>query len=315
VTSSKKDSIELDLSGLDFSYPNSPQLFFDFSFELRQGEVVSVVGMSGSGKSTLLKLLAGLLPWQKGEITYRKKPLEGAHQKLIPGHDEICMVSQEFDLLPYQTTLENVQRHIKGDPAKEKKALRWLQRLGMKPYYNTKVENLSGGQKQRVAIAQALVAKPQLLLFDEPFSHLDPIHKNELSSWLYKTLKEVGKAAVFTFHDPRDAFRVSDVIWVMDKGRWVQKGTAQFLYDNPKNSLVAKLLGDVNFVLPEDLLSMGMEPSGKSYRGKFLVRPEDTRWEGMRQHTVEVERVFQGDHWMVQATTPSGHIVFYRLSR
>lgn len=310
--------VELSLQKLNFAYPESEALFSDFSFDLKRGEVASVVGMSGSGKSTLLKLLAGLLPWQEGEISFRGKPLEGPHEKLIPGHDEIVMVSQEFDLLPYQTVLENVQRHIKGDPKKGDKALRWLQRLGMKPFYDAKVETLSGGQKQRVAIAQALVAKPQVLLFDEPFSHLDPIHKKDLSLWLYKALKEVNKSAIFTFHDPKDAFRVSDIIWIMDKGRWVQKGSAQDLYDRPKNRLVAQLLGDVNYVSVED-----SEALSKSYlatdwpmhRGKYLIRPEDAVWREWEDALEVTNEIFQGDHWLVEVKLPSGVSAFFRKSR
>lgn len=301
----------LHLNNISFSYPNSLSVFENLCFELGPGEVAAVIGLSGSGKSTLLKIIAGQLQWQEGQVFWGSKKLLGPSDKLIPQQDNIRLVSQEFDLRPFITVIENVFDDIKGDPEREKKALRWIKRLGMSDYSHTKVNNLSGGQKQRVALARAMVSKPKILLFDEPFSHLDPIHKTELSDILYKGLKETKKSAIFTFHDPRDAFNLSDVIWVLDNGKWIQKGLARELYSNPRNAKVAKLLGTASFLSEEEYKSMGGAVERPLLNGRVCLRPEDPEWEVL-QKSVSLERnVFQGSQELLVGKSPSGKTVWF----
>ncbi len=301
----------LHLNNISFSYPNSLPVFDNLSFELAPGEVAAVIGLSGSGKSTLLKIIAGQLQWQNGEVIWDAKKLLGPADKLIPEQENISLVSQEFDLRPFITVIENVYDDIKGDPDREKKALRWIKRLGMLDFVHTKVNNLSGGQKQRVALARALVSKPRILLFDEPFSHLDPIHKTELSEILYKGLKETQKSAIFTFHDPRDAFNLSDIIWVLDNGRWIQKGQAKELYNHPRNSKVARLLGLASFLSVEEYKIMGGKLERATLSGRICLRPEDPEW-NVLQKKVSVERnVFQGSQELMVGKSPSGKTVWF----
>lgn len=302
------------LNNISFSYPNSTSVFEDFSFELAPGEVAAVIGLSGSGKSTLLKIIAGQIQWETGQVIWDSKELLGPADKLIPVQENISLVSQEFDLRPFITVLENVYDDIKGDPEREKKALRWIKRLGMYEYAHTKVNHLSGGQKQRVALARALVSKPKILLFDEPFSNLDPIHKNDLSEILYKGLKETGKSAVFTFHDPKDAFNLSDVIWVLDRGKWIQKGQAIDLYQRPKNSKVARLLGTASFISPEEYRSLGGNQERPLLGGRVMLRPEDPEWQTLRSKIIIERSVFQGSQELLVGKTPKGKIVrFYKI--
>ena len=154
----------------------------EFNLELAKGEFVSIIGESGSGKSTLLRIAAGLLTQTGGEVLLDGKKIENPEQKLVPGYDEIKLIHQDYQLFPNTSVEENITRPLLNyeENYRNQRVGHLLDRLGLTPYKDRLPRQLSGGQQQKVAIAQALAVEPEVLLLDEPFSHLDAIQKRKL---------------------------------------------------------------------------------------------------------------------------------------
>lgn len=248
----------LNVSGLHFSYGDK-DILKGINFSVSEGEVIGIVGESGSGKTSLLKLLGGLLKPQRGELLFDGKPIPGPEQRLVAGHDRIKLVSQDFDLMPYLSVKDNMLRNSLSRSDSERKKLigHFNKKLKLRGVADNRATDTSGGQKQRVAWATALSARPDVLLLDEPFSNLDYPLKMELIHLLKTEWKP--RAMIVVTHEPADILRLADRIMVMHKGRIIQKGTAREVYENPKNEMVAKLLGPVNVLSPEEAALFGIE--------------------------------------------------------
>ncbi|HSP12935.1 MAG TPA: ATP-binding cassette domain-containing protein, partial [Salegentibacter sp.] len=170
----------LKLKNVSFAYLEKPVLK-NISFNLEKGENLSIIGESGCGKSTLLKLIYGLLH-TNGKIFWNEKELLGPQFNIVPGEPFIKYLAQDFDLMPPLTVAENIGKHLSNMyPRKKKKRIEELMEVvEMTELANEKAKHLSGGQQQRVALARALANEPELLLLDEPFSHIDHFRKNNL---------------------------------------------------------------------------------------------------------------------------------------
>ncbi len=200
-----------------FVSPDGTQLpvLDDISLELREGEIVALLGRSGSGKSTLLRCIAGLIPPTSGEISYRGQPLNGAN----PG---VSMVFQSFALLPWLTVRQNVELGLEalgvGAGERRERAERAIDTIGLDGFESAYPKELSGGMRQRVGFARALVVEPDALLMDEPFSALDVLTAQNLRAELLRLWREKDfptKAMLIVTHNIEEAVILADRIFVL----------------------------------------------------------------------------------------------------
>ncbi|MFC5192097.1 ABC transporter ATP-binding protein [Algoriphagus aquatilis] len=269
----------LSIRHLSKSYDSYVALH-DFSLELARGEFLSIVGESGSGKSTLLRMIAGLMTQSGGEVLLEEKLIENPSQKLVPGYDEIKLIHQDYQLFPNSTVEENISRPLLQYDAKYRaqRVNRLMSQLGLESYKDRLPRQLSGGQQQKVAIAQALAVEPEVLLLDEPFSHLDAIQKRKLIFELKELLKEMGTTVIFVTHDLDDALRLTDSLLILQKGKVVQKGNSKVLCEHPKSRYVARLFSPINQI--PDRFNSYVRPSDVRLRtrGELIGHVVDLRY-------------------------------------
>ena len=269
----------LSIRHLSKSYDSHVALH-DFSLEMARGEFLSIVGESGSGKSTLLRMIAGLMVQSGGEVLLEEKLIENPAQKLVPGYDQIKIIHQDYQLFPNSTVGENINRPLLQYDAKYRahRVGRLLSQLGLENYKDRLPRQLSGGQQQKVAIAQALAVEPEVLLLDEPFSHLDAIQKRKLIFELKELLKEMGTTVIFVTHDLDDALRLTDSLLILQKGKVVQKGNSKVLCEHPKSRYVARLFSPINQI--PDRFNSYVRPSDVRLRtrGELIGHVLDLRY-------------------------------------
>jgi ABC-type sulfate/molybdate transport systems ATPase subunit len=239
----------LQIKDISFHYDKTPVLK-SISFSVDAGEHVSIIGESGSGKSTLLKLLYGELDVDKGQIIWKDTQILGPKHNLVVGYDFMKYVSQEFDLMPFITVSENIGKHLSNFYPEEKQARikELLEVVELTEFANTKVKLLSGGQKQRVALARALAKEPEILLLDEPFSHIDNFKKQSLRRNLFNFLKANNIACVVASHDKEDVLPYSDRMIVLYNSKIVANNTPEYLFSHPKTPLIASFFGEFNVI-------------------------------------------------------------------
>ena len=221
----------------------------DISFEVKQGEVVTIIGSSGSGKSTLLRCVNLLEKPTSGEIYYDDQNILEHDKSIYEYRTHVGMVFQQFNLFNNLNVLENcivgpMKVLKKSKEEAEKIAKEFLEKVGMSAYINAKPRQLSGGQKQRVAIARALSMQPDVLLFDEPTSALDPEMVNEVLETM-KSLAHTGLTMIVVTHEMGFAKEVSDRVVFMDKGVIAEEGTPEQIFENPQVDRTKEFLGRV----------------------------------------------------------------------
>ncbi|MEV5553651.1 glycine betaine/L-proline ABC transporter ATP-binding protein [Nonomuraea wenchangensis] len=223
----------------------------DVSFEVRPGEVFVVMGLSGSGKSTLVRCLTRLIEPTAGTITIGGEDVgraSPARLREIRRH-QVSMVFQHFGLLPHRKVVDNVAYglEIQGTPRADRhaRAGEILSLVGLDGYADAYPDQLSGGMQQRVGLARALAVDPQVMLFDEPFSALDPLIRRDMQAEVIRLHREVGKTMVFITHDLSEALKLGERIAIMRAGSIVQLGTAEELVGAPADDYVADFVRDV----------------------------------------------------------------------
>ncbi len=237
----------LQVKNISFRYKKQTVLK-DISFDVKPGEHLSIIGESGSGKSTLLKLLYGTYDLNEGHVFWKGEEILGPKHNLIIGPEFMKYVAQEFDLMPFTTVAENIGTFLSNFYPEEKQE-RINELLGvveLKPFAKTKVKELSGGQKQRVALAKAIARQPEIILLDEPFSHIDNFKKQSLRRSLFKYLKEKNISCIVATHDKDDVLSFSDNMIVLHNTKIIANNTPEHLYNNPKNKLIASFFGEFN---------------------------------------------------------------------
>jgi glycine betaine/proline transport system ATP-binding protein len=223
----------------------------DVSFDVRPGEVFVVMGLSGSGKSTLVRCLTRLIEPTSGEISIDGEQVRAMSPKRLRDlrRRRVAMVFQHFGLLPHRPVLDNVAYglEIQGVSRAERhrRAGETLALVGLDGHENQYPDQLSGGMQQRVGLARALAADPEVLLFDEPFSALDPLIRRDMQAEVRRLHAEVGKTLVFITHDLAEALSLGDRIAVLRDGELVQVGTPEDLVGAPADSYVADFVRDV----------------------------------------------------------------------
>jgi ABC-type Fe3+/spermidine/putrescine transport system ATPase subunit len=226
-------------------------IFSKLNINVEQGTIISLVGPSGCGKTTFLRCMAGLEQVTSGTIELDGVDITETKAERRP----VVLMFQQPLLFPHLTILENVtyglkyQKHKVAKKERVDRGLAMLEKVELGTLVNRYPHQLSGGQQQRVALARALIMNPSLLLLDEPFSSLDPTLRASLRNWVRAFLKKEGVTAIFVTHDREEAMMIGDQMVVMKEGVFQQVGTAEAIYQQPANSLVAESFGE-GIVLP-----------------------------------------------------------------
>src|SRR6476661_7542991 len=223
----------------------------DVSFEVAPGEVFVVMGLSGSGKSTLVRCLTRLIEPTAGSVEVGGVDVSNASESQLRDlrRHHVSMVFQHFGLLPHRQVIDNVAYglEVRGMGRKERraKAEEVVGLVGLDGYERSYPDQLSGGMQQRVGLARALAGDPDVLLFDEPFSALDPLIRRDMQNEVIRLHHEVGKTMVFITHDLSEALKLGDRILIMRDGKTVQCGTGDELVGAPADDYVREFVKDV----------------------------------------------------------------------
>jgi ABC-type sulfate/molybdate transport systems ATPase subunit len=285
----------LKVKNLSFKYDKTPVLKH-ISFSAKKGEHVSVIGESGSGKSTLLKLLYGELDSDQGHIFWEDIEILGPKHNLVVGYDFIKYVAQEFDLMPFTSVEENIGKYLSNFYPKTKKnrTKELIRVVELEPFAKTKVKNLSGGQKQRVALARALAKEPEVLLLDEPFSHIDNFKKQSLRRSVFNFLKEKNITCIVATHDKDDVLGYADNMIVLHNAKIIAKNTPQGLYNNPQSPLIASFFGEFNTINPYGIVYANQLKVSRNSDLKALVK----------------QSYFNGKNYLIEAELDSKTVYF-----
>ncbi len=284
----------LNVKNLTFSYNKKPVLK-NISFKAEAGENLAIIGESGAGKSTLLKVLYGEYDLDKGQIFWKNKQILGPKFNLVVGYDFMKYVAQEFDLMPVTSVEENIAKHLSRFFPEEtqKRVDELIQVVELEAFAKTKVKQLSGGQKQRVALARALAKQPEILLLDEPFSHIDNFKKQSLRRSVFRYLKEKKITCIVATHDKEDVLGFADNMMVLNNQNIEAYNTPQHLYGNPKIPLVASFFGEFNTIDGKIVYSHQLKAVKKSNLKAIVIRS-----------------YFKGSYFLIEADL-NGAIVFF----
>ena len=242
------------------------------SLDIARGELLALVGPSGSGKTTTLRIVAGYETPDSGCVLLTDP--DGTPHDITgvpPQRRDFGMVFQHYALFPHMTVGENVafglqaRRVSKSD--RTARAERALANVGLEGAAGRAVQSLSGGEQQRVALARALVIEPRVLLLDEPLSNLDPTLRRATREELRATLRRLGVTALFVTHDQEDAFAVADRVALLGRGRLLQVGTPEELYDRPATRQVAEFIGRATLLAATRDSGQGTGDAGAGLRG------------------------------------------------
>jgi len=246
-------------------------ILHDITFAQSRLKKVAIVGETGSGKSTLLKIIAGLAQADAGEVYFENKRVEGAYEKLVPGHAGIAYLSQHFEL-PKSLRVEQVLEYANLLSHEEASTL--YEVCEITHLVKRRTDELSGGERQRIALAKLLITSPRLLLLDEPFTNLDMVHKNILKGVIQEICDQLKITCILVSHDPEDILAWADRIIVLQDGRIVQQGEPEKIYKRPVNTYVAGLLGKYNVITVTDWQPFVKLAKLKKTKKRIFVRPE-----------------------------------------
>jgi ABC-type Fe3+/spermidine/putrescine transport system ATPase subunit len=251
-------------------------LVSNISFSQRKLQNIAIVGETGAGKSTLLKMIAGFVQPDTGDILFGSSKVIGPDDQLVPGNPGIAYLSQQFEL---QKSLRVEQVLAYSNTLSDHDAEKLYEVCQINHLLARRTDQLSGGEKQRIAICRLLISAPRLLLLDEPYSHLDMVHKNTLKSVIRDIGEKLKITCILVSHDPLDTLSWADKILVMKDGHILQKGTPEDVYQRPVNEYTGGLFGKYNLIGPENLQSFsairGMPKLARAAAGKSIfLRPE-----------------------------------------
>ena len=238
----------------------------DISFKQEALQKIAITGESGAGKSTLLKIISGHAQAGSGTVMFNGEKVIGPEEKLLAGHKEIAYLSQHYELHNNYYVKDLIWFQIKVD---EEAAIQLFEICRISHLLERRTDQLSGGEKQRIALCMLLVKHPKLLVLDEPFSNLDPIHKSTLKTVLEDITDRLQITCLLTSHDPHDTLSWADEIIVMKGGKMIQQGTPQTIYHQPVNEYVAGMFGKYNLVTPEQAAWFGIQANEN-----IIIRPE-----------------------------------------
>lgn len=283
LTSASGQSLPISIKDVSKTYGTVTALK-NVSLDIRSGEFMTLLGPSGSGKTTLLMVLAGFIRPDQGSLKF------GAEEVILkPPHQRgIGMMFQNYALFPHMNVFANIAYPLKirKRPKAEIDAAvaQVLETVQLPGYENRRISELSGGQKQRIALARAVVAKPNILLMDEPLSALDKHLRERMQVELRAMHERLGMTTVLVTHDQREALTMSDRIAVLRGGEIAQIDGAADLYNAPRTAFIAEFMGESNF-LPikttggqslyyDQTLKLARDSSAPEGEGLLVIRPE-----------------------------------------
>ncbi len=284
----------LSITNVSYQYNDRPVLKA-VSAQVLSGECLAVVGESGSGKSTLLKLIFGQMDVDGGTIFWNDQPILGPKNKLVVGHDFMKYVAQEFDLMPYTGVSENIGNYLSNffPTEKESRVKELIKVVELEGFENTKVQFLSGGQKQRVALARAIAKRPEIILLDEPFSHIDNFKKQSLRRNLFAYLKNNKIACVLATHDKDDVLSFADQMMVLHKGVVMRTDLPSTIYSNPEHPLIAAFFGEYSTI------------EGELYYAHQIVLADKSSLKAVVKHSF-----YKGDYFLIEASLNESVVYF-----
>lgn len=280
----------LQVKNLSFKY-SSKEVLKQIDFKVDLGKTLAIIGESGSGKSTLLKIIYGEYDLDIGQVFWKDNEILGPKYNLVVGYEFIKHVTQEYNLMPFTTVAENVGKHLSNfyPEEKQKRTKELIAVVELEDFAKVKVKNLSGGQKQRVALARALAKEPQLLLLDEPFSHIDNFKKQSLRRNIFNYLKANNITCIVATHDKNDVLGFAEDMIVLHDKKIIAKDTPKNLYDNPKSPITASFFGEFNVI----------EPYGIVYAHQLKI-VDKSELKATVTHSY-----FNGKNWLVEAKLDS----------
>src|SRR5574343_42809 len=281
-----------------FSYLDKTNLE-DIDFSIQEGTNLALIGESGCGKSTLLKIIYGLFDCDEGVLFWKENQILGPKYHLVPGMPFMKYLAQDFDLMPFITVGENVGKFLSNfyPEEKQRRIDELLDLVEMSEYKQVKAKFLSGGQMQSVALARVLAQEPEVLLLDEPFSHIDNFRKNSLRRKLFSYLKQKNITCIVATHDSTDVLAFADEVLIVKDGNIIEKGNPKEIYNHPKNKYIASLFGDVNAIVI----------NGKNH----LVYPHQLKVSEKSELKVNViHSYFRGNHYLIEAMYENQSVFF-----
>ncbi|EAK0493698.1 ABC transporter ATP-binding protein [Campylobacter lari] len=279
------------------------------SLSLKEGEIISILGESGCGKSSLLGCIAGFFEINDGSIYIGDKLVASKSVYLAPQERDVGVLFQDYALFPHLNVEENICFGISFLSKNEQKQRldQVLEILNLNTLLKRYPNELSGGQAQRVALARTIVARPKIILFDEPFSNLNHTLSVKMRKEIKNILKEHKLSAIFVTHDKDDAFYLSDNIALIKDGKILDYGSAKELFYKPKNIDSACFLGEAFFIDPKTILDEKFKAYLQSKNG--ILRPNDIQI-SVTQTSLKasvLECVFYGDFYELSVSL-EGHI-------
>lgn len=264
------------------------------SFSQQRFQKIAIAGETGSGKSTLLRMIAGLVQPTSGHILIDDEKVIGPDDKLVAGQEGVAYLSQHFEL-PKSLRVEQALTYANLLTDAEADKLYEVCNIGH--LLKRRTDQLSGGERQRVALARLLTTAPALLLLDEPFSNLDPIHKATLQSTIAGIQSELGITVLMVSHDPADTLPWAEELIIMKEAQIVQSASPQYLYRQPQDAYVAGLLGKFN-LLSEAQRQLLLPV----YHTTTFFRPEDfvISSEGRTSNATVTAILFHGSYYDIE---------------
>ncbi|WP_261800321.1 ABC transporter ATP-binding protein [Paenibacillus sp. PAMC21692] len=332
-------SVLLDMQDVSKQY-GAFRALDGISFQMKEGEIISVLGPSGCGKSTLLQLVAGLAKPDGGAIRLGGKVIASPQTMMPPEKRGINMVFQDYALWPHMNVEDNIAYglHRLSKEEKRERVSELLKLMRLEGLAHRLPPQLSGGQQQRVAIARALATRPKLILLDEPLSNLDMRLRIEMRAEMAYLFRRLGTSVFHVTHDPEEAFSMADRLLIMRKGNIDQIGTPQECFSRPASRHAASLLGAINRLqgtkegtsggtairLPSDGAIYGISGAEAAdaqvgsamellFRPEDLVLTEEESFEAEGNNKLRLRIrycTFEGNRWRSAADTTDGQPLY-----
>ncbi|UFH56604.1 ABC transporter ATP-binding protein [Spirosoma sp. KNUC1025] len=273
------------------------------SFTLEPGHIMALVGASGSGKSTLLNLLAGLADPDTGDVRLNGERIPGPSDVLVPGHPDIRLVHQEYQLMPNVTIRENIDYALRffEKNYREFRVNELIKLCRLTDVQDRIPRHVSGGEKQRTAIARAIADKPAVLLLDEPFSHLDLPNRLIIRDLLFDLVRHENTSCLFVTHDATDALSIADTLGILRSGKLIQLAPPVDVYRRPATAYAARMTGVVNIIKAKHLSLFGLtEPENSDEL--ICLRPEQLKLDEAGVKGTVQAVYFKGSHSEIDVT-------------